>query len=215
MKQSLILTVLLLLLCHFNINAQNDRFGVSLSPTFSWLEPKDEETIETRGNRGGFAYGFVYERSLGKKDRFFLNSGLFMTPNGGNYKAEFDSVGVAKVKYRMRNYEIPFNLKYMSKPRGMKQKLRIYGLAGLTPSLMLRSRYDMEEAGIDNEKAKKFTKPIQAFISWGGGIEYALGENTSFFTSLYLSNGLIKAVNDANDRAFNAANFGFRTGIFF
>lgn len=202
------------------------RFGLQLSPSFSWMQ---SEAAVVNGNGVNLGLKLAMMGEYYFADNYAFTSGLgFAFNHGGtlrhdrpssfwNLEGEFAN---ADVKYSVQYIEIPLGLKMITREFGY---LRYYG----EPFVMLgfRSQARGTRSGgagfaAQNDVAiKEFVNG--AGLSWGLGLgaEYSLSESTAIVGGLYFQNMFTNMVKKGSVQPTDVkANFDaitLRLGILF
>lgn len=234
------LLLLALLFGAFRVSAQQSpyRFGLHLTPNFSWVSP--ETRLLNRGPGGvGFGYGLLVERSIGNGNYFFstglsvnqlqysssIDSAMYKLPNGTtNFFAN------PNYEYRVQYFELPLTMKMRTNQMG---SVRIYGQFGLATGLAFQAKarvnntpavFDAEEFFFVNQvedykptESLRTDDRVNAFrgsILIGAGIEYLLSGDTHLVFGLRLDNPFTDAYrgDKLNGRTSMA---GLQVGIIF
>jgi len=194
------------------LNAQDWRFGLSLAPTLNSFgnENKDIET----GSKLSLGYGLIADYQF--DERYAVSTGLFFNKAAVRFTPEPPEIGdTTEISLKAQFVEIPLTLKLKTNEFGY---ITYFAQVGLTPGLALSSRYDQTVSGgddIENERAGDFVNNVNLAATIGGGIEYAISENTVLFASLFLHNGLLNIIEDNDGDNMSLNNLSLRVGIFF
>ncbi|NRB64142.1 MAG: outer membrane beta-barrel protein [Saprospiraceae bacterium] len=199
MKKNIVLTALFLL---FMTGAQaqydNLRFGMELSPSFSWLTT-DDNKINRSGSNLGLKLRMLTEYNFGENYAFtsgigfhFNSGGQLQHDNGGIFWVNSDldpaldtlPAGV-NLRYNLQYVEIPLGLKMCTREFGY---LRYYLQPALTLGFNSQAKGTIEGRGIGNDAEEiKISRDIIGLnLAWGigAGVEYALSESTSLVGGL-------------------------------
>ncbi|MCH8329916.1 MAG: PorT family protein [Bacteroidetes bacterium] len=200
-----VLALILLVSFAFASHAQDFRFGIQGAPVLSWLKP-DVRTISSTGFRVGFKYGLIFDYNF--TDNYSISTGFNVTSGGGNVKYDdsltFDTTNYgtsAEIKHKLKYLEIPINLKLRTNEIGY---MKYFVQVGVTPSFkFFKARADICIVDVcdvydDYNDGVGFANIA---FSFGAGVEYNLGGNTSAVAALVFKNGIIditsKDVDDA------------------
>lgn len=186
------------------------RFGIQLSPSFSWMNTNDTRINRTSTNLG-MKLGMLAEYYF--RENYALSSGIGFAFNhggtllfeyGGNYwknsnlGPELDSLpdGV-KLKYGLQFVEIPLYLKMRTREFGY---MRYFLEPGIMMGFRSQARGSITGRGI-GDQAKEFDirRDVNALnLAWGltGGFEYSLTETTSLIGGLGFQVGFADVTED-------------------
>lgn len=226
-----ILLLLLILPVGMSLMAQDFRFGITASPGISWLTP-DNENHEKDGTRFAFTYGLLMDYKFGNNERYAMQAALNITLGGGKIAgiSEPDSMGTTFAS------AITPKLQYLEFPVGMKLRsndvnnMVFYGLFGLTPGFVIRSRakYEFTDSlgtvSSSNIKMKDLpfypsdiqrAVPFNLGLQMEAGMEYAFSENTALVVGLFFNNGFTNTIKDKDDERAVLRRFGLRLGVLF
>lgn len=199
----------------------NVRFGLQLSPTFSWMK-SDARVINGNGANLGLKLGMIGEYYFA--ETYAVTSGLgFAFNHGGTlrYDPESDywNTGVnlrdADLKYSVQYIEIPLGLKMRTKEFGY---LRYFGEPSLTFGFRSQSRGDIKGSDLNDVDIKEYIAPLG--LSWGLGIgaEYSVSGSTSLVGGLYFQNMFTDMTKDVDMGDESASSFNaltIRLGVLF
>lgn len=236
-----ILFLLVFVISSFAANAQQApfRFGLHVTPNFSWVSP--ETRLLNRGQGGlGFGYGLLVERSVGSSSNYFFSTGLSV--NQLQYSSSIDSAvyklpnGTSSFfsnpnyEYRVQYFELPLSMKMRTNQMG---SVRIYGQFGLVTGVAFQAKarvnnvpaiFDPEEFFFVN-KVEDY-RPVQSLatddrvnafragVLIGAGVEYLLSGDTHLVFGVRLDNPFTDAYrgDKLNGRTSMA---GLQVGIIF
>jgi hypothetical protein len=103
-----------------------------------------------------------------------------------------------------------------------------YGQFGLTPGVAIKAEGDVEVApdpGLQSENEVNLLKDNDFFVKYnlfnvsltiGGGVEYAMTENTAIMAGLFFQNGFSNVLNNDNDEdKITLKQLGLRLAVLF
>lgn len=224
--------LLLILPTAMLLHAQSDfRFGITASPGISWLTP-DAEQVEKDGSRFAFLYGLLMDYKFGNNERYAMQTGITIGLGGGKLTGtsnpdEEEEVYKAMLTPKLQHLEIPIAMKLRSNDVG---DMVFYGLVGLTPGFVIRSRakYEFNDAegqvSSDNIKLKDLDfyptnvsrpVPFHLGLQMEAGMEYSFSENTALVVGLFFNNGFTNMLKDGDKERIVLRRFGLRLGVLF
>ncbi len=181
----------------------NFRFGFQFSPTITWMNSSDNRINGNGVAFGGPKLGMVGERYF--QENYAITFGIgFAFNQGGVLRHDFggdlwknselssselhDLPNGVNLRYRIQYVEIPIGLKMRTQEFGY---IRYYAeIPIFTLGIRTQARGSISGTAIDSEK-EDISKDVAPFaLSWGigGGIEYAVGPNTSLIGGIYYQN---------------------------
>lgn len=199
MKKNIVLAAFFLLtLSGLRAQSSELRFGMELSPSFSWLTTDDNKINRSGSNLGlklrmlaeyNFQENYAFSTGIG----FHFNAGgQLQHDNGGSYWVNSDlgpsldtlPAGV-NLRYNLQYVEIPIGLKMRTREFGY---LRYYLHPALTLGFNSQAKGTIEGRGVGNDAEEiKISRDVVGInLAWGigAGVEYALSENTSLVGGL-------------------------------
>jgi hypothetical protein len=206
------------------VQAQSDfniRFGLQLSPTFSWLS-SDVNNINGNGVNLGLKLAMMGEYYFA--ENYAITSGLgFAFNHGGTLRYEGNrafwkldgTYQVADAKYSVQYIEIPLGLKMRTREYGY---LRYFGEPNITIGFRSQATGDLRDTEFNDVEIKEFVSG--AALSWGigAGVEYGLSESTAAVGGIYFQNmftDLTKDVDLGDDSKTTLKAIVLRLGILF
>jgi Outer membrane protein beta-barrel domain len=209
MKKIVLIASLLVFV--LNSQAQNFRFGINASPTWSWIK-SDDKLLEGAGANWGFKIGVTGEKYFQENYAFFsgigfaFNNGGFLQSNYANYRPwlgsdltvkldENDTQSLkanSKLHYRLTYVEIPFGLR-MRGGSNEDSPLKFYAEAPiLTLGILTRALGDINGAGsnLDTQDENIVDDVKRLGLSWGfgAGVEYEFATHTTLVGGLTFQN---------------------------
>lgn len=179
------------------------------------------DNYKNGGSHFGFNSGLIFQYAI--SENYSFSTGISIRSNSGKLRFSNTDSLLFSNKYRTyyNNDLVLIKIQYIDIPLGMKFMTNQYGrfdfFAELGLDMMIRvkamARSDEEnnDSGYD---ARDFVRGFNVGYFLGGGIDYALTENTTLFTGLKFSNGLMNLTKLHSSRlAANALIFSL--GILF
>lgn len=196
-----------------SLSAQEDfRFGVQVSPSFSWLASNDNQ-INGNGTNLGLHLGFTGEYYFAERYAFlaglgfaFNQGGTFEHKIGGNFwtKSELSNPDLnalpdgVNLKYNLQYVEIPFGLKMRTNEFGY---FRYYAeLPIFTLGIRTQARGDITSAAELNTEREDIKQDVNLLnLSWGlgAGAEYNINSNTAIVLGIQYAQGFLDITDDA------------------
>lgn len=212
--KSTILTFCLLTVLILSNTAQDVRFGVYAAPQFSWLSPESKD-VNSDGSIVKFSGGLTMNKYFAKNYAF--STGISIASQGGKVAYEetsTDSLDVYDTRYGLANKSIRYDLQYINVPIGLKLQsnevgyLRFHVLIGFTNQFKIGAKAtDLSDDEFNDDSIKDEVALYNLGYHFGGGIDYALGEDTSVFLSIVYENGfteVFKSGASMNSRVISA-----------
>ena len=188
--------------------AQNIRFGLHASPTWSWLKT-DDKFLENASANWGVKLGVIGEKYFTSNYAFFTGIGFAFNHGGtlqtgyANYRPWLDSdltvsLDETDAKSLPQNSKLRYSLTYVEVPFGLKMRggtnenspIKFFAEAPvITLGFLTKAAGDIRGAGTafdtQDEKIRDDVKGLG--LSWGagGGIEYELATHTTLVGGLY------------------------------
>lgn len=195
------------------------KFGVFVDPQYTWM------TAETRdansdGGYFGLAGGLSIDNYFAKN--YALSTGVSLGTQGGSIKYTNEKtikIGNSSDTTLPPSTTVDYKLQYITVPLGLKLRsnqigyITFYAKIGVTNQFNINAKASSSEGTLQKD-------PIQKEIFWynlayhfGGGIEYAIGEDTALDFSLIYHNGFLDVTN--SDPRFNSRVLSLRIGVLF
>lgn len=191
------------------------RFGLQMSPTFSWMNTNDN-LINSDGTNLGLKLGLLGEYYF--QERNSISTGInFHFNTGGTlfYEESFDEVNIwnddvdivsdtsftggTSFKYALQYVEIPFGLTLRTREFGY---LQYYVRPLITLGLLTQSRGNVVNTSfIDPEESFDIGSATNPFnLSWGlgAGVEYNISPNTALIGGIAFQSGFADVTKDKN-----------------
>ena len=172
------------------------KLGLKFSPLFSShkISLKSDQLEVFQGKTATrMSIGLIVDHPL--TDTYFLSSGLIYLPKRVNINLEEEEGGTAPTNpfesYDLNYLQIPLSLKLFTNEIALD--ISLFFQVGL----ILEFKIFEQALNEDYEFISKFNFFDTAAII-GTGIEYRLGINTLFFSSISLQKGLINIINQTN-----------------
>lgn len=187
------------------------RMGFQLSPSLSWMST-DDNAINGNGTTLGMRLGMMSEYYF--RDNYALISGVNFAFNqggtlrheeGGNFwtKSELSDTALTSLpagvnlKYHIQYIEVPIGIKMRTKEFGYIRYFAEIPLFSL--GVKVQSRGDIKGTNSQDRERENIKKDVNLFnLNWGfgGGIHYALSEDTAFIGGLYYQQGFVDVTDD-------------------
>jgi hypothetical protein len=193
------ITILLsLLLLGIYANSQDLKFGVYFSPNIAWLSPESKD-VKGNGSIVRFSGGLNIENYFAKNYAFATGIGI----GGQGGKLIYDGtsnneLNVYDSAYNLAGKEVKYTFQYINIPLGLKLRsneigyMRFHVVVGFTNQFNIKARASDETAGDFNDDSIKDEISLYNLgYHFGGGIDYALGEDTSLSFTIVYDNGFI------------------------
>lgn len=200
MKSLTIITIIIFttLLTTFS---QGVKFGVYAAPQFSWLSPQAKE-VKSDGSIVKFTGGLSINKFFA--ENYALSTGIAIASQGGkvSYSNDADNtLTVYDTTYDLYGKTVRYDLQYINIPLGLKLQsneigyLRFHVLVGFTNQFTINAKAT-DETGDDfkDDDIKKEINVYNLGYHFGGGVDYALGEDTSIFLTVVYENGFIDII---------------------
>lgn len=205
----------------YSQDAYNIRFGLQLSPTFTWMQ-SDASQINRNGANLALKLAMMGEYYFA--ENYAFTSGLgFAFNHGGTlrYDPEDD---YWKTNLSVQNADLKYSVQYIEVPVGLKMRTRQFGYISYygEPYIMFgfrsQSRGDIKGTEINDIDIKEFVTPLS--MSWGLGVggEYGVSESTSLIFGLYFQNmftDMTKDVDMGDESNSNLDGLTIRLGVLF
>lgn len=173
------------------------KFGVFVDPRISWFSPESRD-VTSEGISWGFGGGLEIDRYFAKNYAF--STGISLGSQGGklNYP---DSITISvydSPETLPANTTLEYNLQYLTIPLGLKLKSNQIGYTTFVVNVGFTNQINMKAKGTSNNVGGLEGDAIKDEINWinlayhfGGGVEYALGEDTALQVGLQYQNGFL------------------------
>lgn len=186
------------------------RFGLQLTPNFSWVSPQSRFT-NAESSGFGFGYGLMAEYKL--TDNYFFHSGFgitqlshFLSLDSNTYRTPASTqqkIYNVNYRYRLQYIEIPLAIKMRTNQIGA---IRMYGTFGVEAGILVQGKaqvkngspiFDPDEFFFINRSEDEvlagvtFSDNVNVFrmsLLMGAGIEYLLSGNTHLLAGVRFNN---------------------------
>lgn len=195
-------------------NDRNDgelRMGFQLSPSVSWMDT-DDNAINGNGTTLGMRLGMMSEYYF--RENYALISGVNFAFNqggtlrheeGGNFwsKSELSDTALTalpngvNLKYHIQYIEIPVGIKMRTKEFGYIRYFAEIPLFSL--GVKVQARGDVKGTNSLDRERENIKKDVNLLnLNWGfgGGIHYALSEDSALIGGLYYQQGFADVTDD-------------------
>jgi hypothetical protein len=219
-----IVVAIAFLLCFGHAFAQspyNIRFGLQLSPTFTWMQ-SDASIINGNGVNLGLKLAMIGEYYFA--ENYAVTSGLgFAFNHGGTLRYDAED-SYWNLDGSLRNADLKYSVQYIEIPVGLKMRTREFGYLRyfaephIAFGFRSQSRGDIKGADINDVDIREFINPVA--MSWGLGIgaEYSISESTALVGGLYYQNmftDMTKDVDMGDESGSNLSGITLRLGVLF
>ncbi|QQS50077.1 MAG: PorT family protein [Bacteroidota bacterium] len=204
----------------FQAYTQELKFGVYLAPQVSWLLPEAKD-VQSNGNLLRISGGLAIDRYFAKNYAF--STGLAIGSQGGYLLYDGSSSRTLQVydsTYAMAGKSVKYQLHYLSLPLGLKLRsneigyMRFHVVLGFQNQFLLKAKgTDETDNAFQDDSIRESLANYNLGYYFGGGIDYALGEDTSLFFTIVYDNGFIDILK--NNPPTNTRGLGLRVGINF
>jgi hypothetical protein len=209
MRKLLLLVTIILSTLSTYAQDQKFHFGLKITPSMAWIKP-DNKDVDRDGYKLGFAYGVQTEFRI--QENYAIASGVQVAYRGGKLKFVYeDSLNLpdAVVNYKLQYVEIPIALKMKTNEFN---KIRYYGMFGLSPGFIIRAKYDTDDE--DDIDAKKDINVLNVNMLIGAGLEYTISGSTALTGGIEFNNGFFDVFDDKD--AKGVSNYlGLNIGVLF
>ncbi len=195
------------------------RLGFQLSPSVSWIST-DDKAINGNGGAVGMRLGMMGEYYF--RENYALISGINFAFNqggtllheeGGNFwsKSELSDTALTalpngvNLKYHIQYIEVPLGIKMRTKEFGYIRYFAEIPLFSL--GVKVQARGDIKGTSRLDTERENIKEDVNLFnVNWGfgGGIHYALSEDTAFIGGLYYQQGISDITDDAGFKTSGA-----------
>jgi len=186
------------------------RLGFQISPSFSWMTT-DDNAINGNGTNVGMRLGMMGEYYF--RENYALISGINFAFNqggtllheeGGNLwpKSELSDTSLntlpsgVNLKYHIQYIEIPIGLKMRTKEFGYLRYFAEIPLFSLGVKVQARGDIEGTTFPYERENIKKDVNLFNLNWGFGGGIHYAISEDTALIGGLYYQQGFADVTDD-------------------
>jgi len=180
------------------LNAQKKvKFGVFVEPKISWLSPESRD-VTSEGVNWGFGGGLEIDRYFDKNYAF--STGISLGSQGGKllYNKALTLTVYDEPDTLPGGTTLEYNLQYLTIPFGLKLKSNQIGYSTFFVNVGFTSQINMKAKGTSNNIGGIEGDAIKDEINWinlgyhfGGGVEYALGEDTALSVGIQYQNGFL------------------------
>ncbi len=207
------------------------RFGVFLSPTWSWLTT-DDKNINRSGSELGIKVGVIAEYRL--SEAYSISTGINASYNAGGtvivdvpnhlwekangqfFPTPSDTLIYqkgSKFTYTLSYFEVPFGIKLRTPESGdhirwfaephITLGMKANGGTGTTVGLGYGGIYDQDKIAIRTE-----VNTFDFSFGIGAGAEYIITNNTALFLGLYYQSGLFDISENNSGYIYNPDGTG-------
>ncbi len=178
-------------------NAQEVKFGVHIDPQMCWMLPESRD-VNSTGKVFGINGGLIIDKYFQKNYAF--STGISLGNQGGKLKYEYELPLKVydEVDTLPAGSELDYKLQYITIPMGLKLKSNQIGYAtifvnlGFTNQLNINAKASSDnENGLEGDSIKDEIAWFNMGYHFGGGVEYALGEDTAILLGVLYHNGFL------------------------
>lgn len=214
--KKIILSTLFVLACTIGLTAQQSlRFGVQVSPTFSWMQSNDN-SIRSNGSNLGLKVGMLGEFYFAENYALLTGVGLAFN-HGGTLKHDQGGNFWPNSSLSDSNlFELPdgintrYHIQYLEIPVALRMRTREFGYLRYfaeVPRLLfgIRTRASGDLEGSVNSSGELITPDVNLFtISWGAGagVEYSISPSTAFTAGLFFQSSFLDVTRNKNARKY-------------
>lgn len=215
-KAGLIFSMLLLAISSWG----QVKFGVFVDPQYTWLAP---ETRDASSDKGFFGVngGLSVDNYFAKN--YALSTGLALGTQGGTIRYSNEKTikaGSSGIDTTLpAGTAIEYKLQYITVPVGLKLKsnqigyITFYANIGFTNQFNINSKASSSEGTLQNDPVNKEINWYNLAYHFGGGVEYAIGEDTALNFAVIYHNGFIDITN--SDPRITSRVLTLRVGVLF
>lgn len=178
-------------------NAQETKFGVFIDPQVCWLKP-ESKVVEMSGKIFGIKGGLSIDRYFEKNYAF--STALSLSNQGG--KLTYDNQLVLTVYDKPDTIPagatIDYRLQYLTIPVGLKLKSNEIGFHTFFVQLGFDNQFTIKaratstnNGGLDDDSIREEIGVYNLAYYFGGGLEYAIAEDTSISFGLFYHSGVL------------------------
>lgn len=220
MKRPLFIIILVFFSSILKLHAQEVSMGIRIEPMLSWFNVLSD-SFESDGTHLGFNSGLVLQYSFSENYAFV--TGLSIRSNSGKIKFTGTDSLLLSNKYRIYHNgdRALIKVQYMNIPLGVKLMTNKYGnfdfYGELGMDIQIRLKAMARSDSQDNDTgydARDLVKGAYLGYYLGGGIDWAITEETNLFAGIKFSNGLLNLTKLHSSR-LTANSVIFSLGILF
>jgi hypothetical protein len=178
------------------------------------------KNVESDGVKTGFGGGLSIDKYFEKN--YALSTGLYIGTQGG--KLLFQDSTALKVyddtEIIPKGSVVEYKLQYLTIPIGLKLKSNAIGYYSFFANLGFTNQFNLKatassnnQGGLDDDSIKEEISLYNLGYHFGGGIEYALGEDTALSLSIIICNGFWDIT--SGNPTVNSRTVALKAGIIF
>jgi hypothetical protein len=200
--------------------AQDVKFGVFVAPQFSWFSPEAKD-VESDGLIAGFSGGLNIDNYFA--ENYAFATGINIGGQGGklNYsETSNNTLTVYDSTYSLAGNTVKYKQQYVSVPLGIKLRsneigyLKFHVVLGFTNQFNIKTTVtDETNDNFNDDSIKDEINFYNLGYHFGGGIDYAIGEDTSLFLTVVYDNGFLDITKSSLQ--VNSRIISIRAGITF
>jgi opacity protein-like surface antigen len=195
------------------------KFGVFIDPQYTWMTAETREA-SSDGGYMGLCGGLSIDNYFAKNYAF--STALSLGTQGGSISYTDEKVikiGSSSDTTLPVGTTLDYKLQYITVPLGLKLKsnqigyITFYAKIGVTNQFNIHSKATSSEGTLKNDPVSKEINWYNLAYHFGGGIEYAIGEDTALDFSIIYHNGFLDVTNSSP--TINSRVLSLRVGILF
>ncbi len=211
----IVIITLLLFSTGLSFGQSKARLGFTLSPDFAFSSIDynasviDGYSYKKDGSKFGIQYGVLADFDLSEEERYYFQTGLVMHHSGAKHIVNGGIVGGTESQnVNIQYLEIPLALKLKSNEIGY---VRYYGQFGVNAGIKVGD--NVKEP--DDPNVELDYKTFNLGLGVGGGLEYAISDQTALNAGLVYINGFSNIADAPDLEKYKLSNLVIRLGVFF
>lgn len=195
------------------------KFGVYIDPQYTWLTPETRDAV-SEGGYFGLNGGLSIDNYFAKN--YALATGIGLGTQGGSIKYSNEKTIMldnnqdttlaagSAVDYKLQYITVPVGLKLRSNQIGY---ITFYANIGVTNQFNINAKASSSDGVLQNDPIRKEINWYNLAYHFGGGIEYAISEDTALNFALIYHNGFLDVTH--SDPRINSRVLTIRVGVLF